>query len=103
MSASHNWPSIDHSTLSPSGRTSKRARAAALKREAARLFPPGIWDRDPLTPAQILEKRIVVLRRRAASLFDLAARGMRTKRYRREADALVAEAERLAAGGANAE
>lgn len=31
-------PTIDHSLLSPSGRMSKRARKAAIKRETARLF-----------------------------------------------------------------
>lgn len=39
-----NWISIDHSLLSPNGRMSKRARAAAIKREAGRLFPAGYWD-----------------------------------------------------------
>lgn len=33
------WPSIDHGLLSPSGRTSKRARKAAMEREQERLWP----------------------------------------------------------------
>ena len=42
-----NWPSIDHSLLSPSGRMSKRARRAAMDRETKRLFPDGFWESKP--------------------------------------------------------
>lgn len=44
MSDRGNWPSIDHSLLSPSGKMSKRARRAAMDREREKLFPPGFWD-----------------------------------------------------------
>lgn len=97
MTIQHNWPSIDHSLLSPSGKASKRARVAALKREGERLFPPGFWDAGPLTAAQVLGRRILALRRRAANLSELADRGMNPARYRRVAASLMAEAERMAA------
>lgn len=50
-------PSIDHSLLSPSGRVSRRARQAALKREHDRLFPPGYWDAAPKTEAEAKRER----------------------------------------------
>lgn len=86
-------PSIDHSLLSPSGRCSKRARAAAEKREAARLFPPGYWD----TPAPTAEAKQQAerLRRTAQTLRDLAARGMKRRKYTAEASKLEAEANQL--------
>lgn len=83
-----NRPSIDHSLLSPSGRMSKRARAVALKREAARLFPPDFdWSRAIPQPT----KREQLLRQ-ATHLRDLAAQGMKPRAYRKEAERL----ERLA-------
>ncbi len=45
-------PSIDHTVLSPSGRVSKAARKAALKSEAARLFPPGFWSEPQKSAAE---------------------------------------------------
>lgn len=84
-------PSIDHSLISPSGRMSKRARAAALRREAARLFPPGTLDRSP-TPQPSEAER---LRAHAGRLEELAARGMSPRRYRRLAAEARAEAARL--------
>ena len=36
------WPAIDHSTLSPSGRVSKRIRKAALERTRRELFGDGL-------------------------------------------------------------
>ena len=88
---SKSWPSIDHSILSPSGRCSKRARKAALDREASRLFPPGFCTKgDPVEAP-----RSAVLRRQAATLRELAARGMCPRKYAAEAQRLEAEAAAL--------
>ena len=81
-------PILDESILSPSGHCSKRARAAALKRVAAELFPPGYWDKPAPTDAD----RRAALLRSAANLRELAARGMSTRRYLREAARLESEA-----------
>jgi len=51
-------PTIDHGLLSPNGRMSKRAREAALKREATRLFPPGYWDKPVPTEREKKELEI---------------------------------------------
>lgn len=88
-------PSIDHTLLSPSGRVSKRARAAALKREHDRLFPPGYWDAPEPTEAEQRAALALTLRRSAANLRDLAARGMSTRKFTRAADAIEAEAAAL--------
>lgn len=88
-------PSIDHTLLSPSGRASKRARAAALKREHARLFPPGYWDEPEPSESEQRIARALCLRRAAADLRDLAARGMSVRKFTRAADALEAEAAAL--------
>lgn len=88
-------PSIDHSILSPSGRCSKRAREAALKREYGRLFPPGFWDVVADTPEEATAKRIALLLGSAKRLRDLAAMGMSTKKYTREADRLETAAANL--------
>ena len=85
-------PSIDHTLLSPSGRCSKRARDAAMKREAARLFPPGYWDAPPKTQEQIAKEKADGLRLAAKTLRDLAARGMNRHRYTHEAAKLETEA-----------
>jgi len=78
------WPSIDHSLLSPSGRMSKRARKAALKREHDRLFA-GVGDLrgEDKQPSE-REK----VERHIAELEDLAARGMSVRKFRREAERL---------------
>jgi len=89
-----NRPSIDHSILSPSGHCSKRARAAALKREAARLFPPGFGHHEP-TEEEKRQETIKRLRRSAANLRALAARGMSPRKFPREAAKLEAEATAL--------
>lgn len=48
-------PTIDDSLLSPSGRMSKRAREAAMKREAKRIIQPGTFDNSGFgTAAAIL-------------------------------------------------
>lgn len=87
------WPSIDHSLLSPSGRVSKRARAAAMRREAAKLFDGvDLRSRDPPQPP-----RWEVMRRQAAELRVLASRGMGPKKFPKLADRLEAEADHLEA------
>jgi hypothetical protein len=83
-------PSIDHSLLSPSGRMSKRARKQALAREAERLFPPGTFDTTRKQPSEA-----EALRAHAARLEDLAARGMSTPRYRKQAAQARAQADEL--------
>ena len=88
-------PTIDHTILSPSGRVSKRARAAALAREAVRLFPPGYWDEPEPTESEARLARAATLRRSAANLRDLAARGMSSRKFTRAAAALEAEATAL--------
>lgn len=88
-------PSIDHSILSPSGRCSERAREAALDRETARLFPPGYWAAPKLTDAEAAHAKAQALHKSAATLRDLAARGMSVRRYTREAERLEAEAAAL--------
>ena len=88
-------PSIDHALLSPSGRMSRRAREAALKIEAARLFPPGYWDTQSPDPVEETRQKALGLRRSAANLRDLASRGMNSRAYLRKAAALEAEADQL--------
>jgi hypothetical protein len=91
----NNRPSIDHSILSPSGRMSKAAREAAMKREASRLFPPGFWDKPQESEDGKKKKQAERLIRTAQTLRDLAARGMRTRSYLQEADKLDARAAAL--------
>lgn len=92
-------PSIDHTILSPSGRCSKQARDAAMKREAAKLFPPGFWDKPVLTPEEQAKNKADELRRTAKTLRDLAARGMNSRRYAREAAELEQQADSILKGG----
>ena len=89
-------PSIDHTLLSPSGRCSKAARAAAIQREGNRLFPPGYWDNilQPTAEQQLAEK-VATLRQSAGRLRDLAERGMSRRKYLKEAARLEAEADAL--------
>ena len=86
------WPTIDHSLLSPSGRMSKRARSAAMKREAARLFPPGYWDPPPQSAGDKAAAQAAVLLRTAAQLRELAARGMQPRKYVKAAERLERQA-----------
>ena len=90
-------PSIDHSILSPSGRVSKRAREAALKREAERLFPPGYWDSPEPTEQEKRAAKALSLRRSATNLRELADRGMSRRKFTKQADAMEAEAAELEA------
>jgi hypothetical protein len=94
----YSGPAIDHTILSPSGRVSKRARDAALKREAARLFPPGFWNQPEKSAAELRSAKAESLRRSAANLRELAARGMSAKKFTREAARMEAEAAALEAG-----
>ena len=82
------WPSIDHSILSPSGRVSKRARNAALERTRRELFGDGLPY--PTCP-QPTERECLL--RQARNLRDLAARGMKPRAFTKEANIL----ERMAA------
>lgn len=84
-------PSIDHSLLSPSGRMSKRAREAATRREAKRLFP-----RELTTSREPAETEVSRLLARAQTLRELADRGMKPKVYRRIAAEREAQAKRIA-------
>lgn len=95
MTSAGDWPSIDHSLLSPSGHMSKAARDRALKRETARLFAP--WGGHMPRPTCPQPLPAVRLRRQAATLRDLAERGMCPRKYRKEAARLEAEAARLEA------
>jgi hypothetical protein len=91
-------PSIDHTILSPSGRCSKRARDGAMKREAAKLFPPGFWDKPVPTPEEQAKNKAAGLRLAANTLRDLAARGMNSRRYTREAAELEQQADSILKG-----
>ena len=94
MPFGYRGPSIDHSLISPNGHMSKRARAAALKREGERLFA-GV-ELNPATPQP---KESETLLAHAARLRELAARGMQVRKYTREADKAEARAKQLQAEG----
>lgn len=73
---------------SPSGRMSKRARTAALKRLHDELFGP-----EGLQPAPVPQpSEREALLRQAGELRELAARGMKPRAYLRRAIALEARA-----------
>ena len=87
------FPSIDHGLLSPSGRISKRARAAALQREATRLFA-GVILQPPIPQPTQQEQ----YRQQAKRLRDLSDRGMKRRAYAKEAnrlETLAAELDRV--------
>ena len=88
-------PTIDHSILSPSGRVSGAAAKAAQQRNAATLFPPGYWTPPEQTPEQAKAQKGYALLRAAATLRDLAARGIHPRKYLKEAMRLEAELEAL--------
>ena len=81
---------------SPNGRMSKRAKDAAIKRLGLALFGTGseMFTHEP-TPDEARASDVLRLRRSAANLRDLAARGMSTRKFTREADRLEAEAAAL--------
>jgi len=84
------WPSIDHSILSPSGKVSRRARRAALRRASIELFGPGGLQAVQPKPESDRDNML----RRAAELRSLAARGMKPRAYLKEAERLEQEASR---------
>lgn len=92
-------PTIDHSVLSPSGRVSKRAREAAMKREAEILFPPGYWTAPEKTADEIAQENIARLLRAAHNLRGLAARGMSPRKHLKAAEEMEAEADRIGGRG----
>ena len=82
-------PSIDHSTLSPSGHVSKRSREAARKRAIETFWPDGFPQRQPVPQPSARER----LLRQAGELEGLANRGMKPRAYKRKAAELRKEAE----------
>jgi len=84
------WPGVDHAYLSPSGTESKRSQQAAKERTRRELFGNGLPHPTSEQPAEADR-----LRREAAQLRALAERGMNPRAYRRKADELDAQADRL--------
>jgi len=87
----------DHGLLSPSGRISKRARDAALKREGERLFGPGginayLHEASEEAHQAMQPTEREALLQQAGRLRDLANRGMHPRKYKREAERLEQEA-----------
>ena len=77
-------PSIDHSVLSPNGRISKRASAAKMAIEHAKLFD-GLTV-TPAPPATSKPSRIVRLQGELVMLRERAAAGDRPRFHNRRAD-----------------
>jgi hypothetical protein len=73
---------------------SKRARKAAIERERNKLFPPGFWDQKTDEHEQ-RAKAIDALLRHAKTLRDLASRGMKKRKFAKEAAKAEVEAKRL--------
>ena len=84
-------PTVDHSFLSPSGRISKRARAAEMARVfgGANLITAADLHRARLAAIQPTE--IIRLQRQSAHLRQLAAAGMKPRAFSKQADALDAQ------------
>lgn len=80
-------PAMDYGLHSPSGKMSKQARAAAMKRETAQLFA-GV-ELNPPVPQPSKRERLLYW---AAELRKLADNGFRPKYHRKHADRLEAEA-----------
>lgn len=78
---------------SPSGRMSKRARIAAEKRLHEALFGDGILE-ETITEEEKSKQKRETLLRSAATLRDLAARGMSTRKFLKAAERLEKEARR---------
>lgn len=76
---------------SPSGKMSKRARKAAEKRLHEMLFPDGL--QLGTLPKQPTEAER--LRRQAIELRGLANRGMKPRAYKKQAEELEAQADKL--------
>lgn len=79
---------------SPSGRMSKRARAAAQERLRVELFGAGGLARPSIPPQPSEIERLL---QHAARLRDLAARGMRPRAFIRDAEELERRAALLRA------
>lgn len=92
---------LDHSSISPSGRVSKRARKQAAARLSAQLWPDGCSKEDICgkapepTPAENAE----ALRRYARTLRDLADKGVSPRKYLRKAEEMEVEALAIETGG----
>lgn len=80
------WPSIDHSLISPSGRMSKRARAAALERERVKLFGEAGLQRSG--PKQPSERQRLMYRLRDVRAWHAA--GMHPRSFAKEIKMLEA-------------
>lgn len=79
---------------SPNGRMSKAAHGRAVKQLSDDLFGPGGMD-AAVAPTVAQPGQVEALMRQAAELRQLAARGMNTKKYMKEAARLEAEAAAL--------
>lgn len=80
----YSGPTIDHSVLSPNGRVSKRARAAKMAIEHAKLFE-GVELAPPPAPPTKAD-RLARLQRELINLRARAAAGERARYHTRQAD-----------------
>lgn len=86
-------PSIDHGALSPSGRVSKRSKAASIKRASLALFgPKGLQANE--SPRRDEYKYLMA---KAAELRGLALRGLKPIAYLKKANELECQAGALTA------
>lgn len=92
-----NWPRIDHSLLSPSGRMSKRARAAAMERERVKLFGEQGLQSRAIQNKPSSADRIIQLTAEAKRCRDFVANGYRTRAFTKQAEECAAEIARLTA------
>lgn len=79
---------------SPSGRMSKRARKAASDRLRVALFGKHCTREDIQRTTPKKSEKVMLLEQ-AASLRDLAARGMSTRKFNKEADRLEKQANEI--------
>lgn len=84
------WPSIDHSLLSPSGKTSRRARKAAQERVRQELFGDGL----PFPACEQPTKKEQLLQN-AKMWRGLADRGMSPRKHGKAAEKAELEASKL--------
>jgi len=82
--AGGSMPSVDHSTLSPSGHVSKRSKDAADERNRVALFGPG-GLKGPQVEQPSEKTRLL---KKAGELRDLASRGMKPRAYLAHAEKL---------------
>lgn len=83
------------SMSSPNGRFSKRSKKSAEERLCMALFGTPEITLQMLKGESPQHSEKVSLLRHAATLRDLASRGMSTKKYNREAERLETEAEKV--------